>query len=494
MISDNGKNSDTKRSYRRDNGDRPSRQQASDIIDRAPPVDIQAEMAVIGCTMIDPDCLNEVGLVLRADDFYDDANRMVYHQIIEMHDSGRKIDITLLVNELKKASEYELIGGAQYLAKLASSVPNAAHAGYYAEIVRNKSTMRKLIEASSQILRDAYEDSSEPKELVSQAEQRILSIQDERSGQGATTIKDAMNASMARINARMKGEDLGGGVLTHFTDFDKMTNGFHDGELLILAARPSMGKTALALNMAYNVAVLGQAPTLFVSLEMSAIELADRILVAAAEVKGKELRDGTITQDDRQRLVQSAMHISNMPLYVDDSPSRTVSEVAAVARRINQNEQRRPEPRRLGLIVIDYLQLLDPDNPKDPRQEQVAKIARRLKMLAREQEVPILCLAQLNRQSEEGKDHRPRLSHLRESGAIEQDADVVMFVHREEYYLRDEAKLEAEGQAQILIAKQRNGPVGDVNLVWQKDFMRFRDAAPEHHSDFADGPMSPGGY
>jgi replicative DNA helicase len=250
------------------------------------------------------------------------------------------------------------------------------------------------------------------------------------------------------------------------------------------------------MNIAEQVAMKERAPTLFVSLEMNAIELVDRLLCSVAKVNGSRLRVGTITHDEQKRLLANAAEISLAPLYIDDTPSRTVSEVAAVARRITQQETKKPGGRPLGLIVIDYLQLLEPDNSKDPRQEQVAKIARRLKMLAREQNVPVLCLSQLNRQAEDSKDHRPRLSHLRESGAIEQDADVVMFVHREEYFHRPEEAAEFAGQAQIIIAKQRNGPIGDIDLVWERNYTRFLNKAAEYHEDFApqNNFSTPGGY
>jgi replicative DNA helicase len=219
-------------------------------------------------------------------------------------------------------------------------------------------------------------------------------------------------------------------------------------------------------------------PVLFVSLEMSSLELADRMLCSIARVNGHRLRNGTISNEERRRLVDKAGEISQTPLYIDDSPSRTVSEIAAAARRIRRREG------RLGLIVVDYLQLVEPDNSTDPRQEQVARMTRRLKGMAREMQVPVLCLAQLNRQAEEGKDHRPRLSHLRESGAIEQDADVVMFVHREEYFRGGEEQQQYAGQAEIIVAKQRNGPVGNVELVWRKEFTRFEDKAPARYEDF----------
>lgn len=461
-----------------------------EILDRAPPCDVSAEMGVLGSILLMPDVCDELTLVLRADDFYDDAHRKLYHHIVQMIDAGKKIDPTLLVDQLKTANDYELIGGSGYLAKLANSVPNAAHALYYAEIVRSKATFRKLIEAGTSILRDAYDGACEAKDLISQAEQRVFRIQDDRSSQTADSIGELLTRSMERIDARLRGVHTDGGVDTFFTKYDEMCGGLHNGELVILAARPSMGKTAFALNVAENVSLQGNVPVLFVSLEMSGIELADRLLCSVARVNGHRLRNGTISQEDRQRLVKKTIEISHAPLFVDDSPSRTVSEIAAVARRIKQREK------RLGLIVIDYLQLIEPDNPKDPRQEQVAKIARRLKGLAREQEVPVLCLAQLNRQAEDSKDHRPRLSHLRESGAIEQDADVVMFVHREEYYHRGDEAAQYSGQAEIIVAKQRNGPVGEIELTWEKDFTRFQDKAPDRLSEFDQYSdfQTPGGF
>ncbi len=463
---------------------------AQPILDRTPPCDVSAEVAVLGSILLMPDVCDDLVSILKPDDFYDDAHRKLYDHITQMIDLNQKIDATLLVNRLKTTDDYEAVGGSAYLAKLANGVPNAAHAVYYAEIVRSKATLRKLIEAGTTILRDAYDEARDPKELLSQAEQRVFQIQDERSSQAAESINDLLKQAMERIDARMKGTHAVGGVDTHFGDYDAMSGGLHNGELVILAARPSMGKTAFALNVAENVSLLSRAPVLFVSLEMSGMELADRLLCSVAKVNGHRLRNGTISQEDRKRLVEKAIEISNAPLYVDDSPSRTVSEIAAVARRIKQRDK------HLGLIVIDYLQLIDPDNPKDPRQEQVAKIARRLKGLAREQGVPVLCLAQLNRQAEDSKDHRPRLSHLRESGAIEQDADVVMFVHREEYYHRGDEAAQYAGQAEIIIAKQRNGPVGEIELSWEKEFTRFRDRAADRHSEFDSFSdfQSPGGY
>jgi replicative DNA helicase len=450
---------------------------AAEILQRQPPYDLEAEMGVLGSILLMPEVLDDIA-ALRPDDFYDDANRKIYEHLRAMVDDGHKIDVTLLVSRLRTAGEYEKIGGPAYIAKLSGAVPNAAHAVYYAGIVTEKAVYRKLIESSTEILRDAYDQAGDARELCAQAEQKVFAIMDGRSAQSVQSISDVLHEAMDRMEARMRGEHTDGTVESGLTDFDTLTGGLHNGELIILAARPSMGKTALAMNIAEHASIETHVPTLFVSLEMSGIELADRMLCSLARVNGHRLRNGTISSDDRLRLVKKANEISEAPLFVDDSPSRTVSEIAAAARRIKRREG------NLGLIVIDYLQLIEPDNARDPRQEQVAKIARRLKGMSRELQVPMLCLSQLNRQAEDSKDHRPKLSHLRESGAIEQDADVVMFVHREEYYHRGEERAQYAGQAEIIIAKQRNGPVGDVRLTWEADYTRFSNRAPERHSEF----------
>lgn len=461
-------------------GQRRTTPNRGDLLDRQPPCDLDAEVGVIGSIFLLPEACDEVAMILRPEDFYDDAHRRLFANMLEMHDTGRKIDLTLLVNQLKSSGDLEKVGGHVYLGEILERVPNAAHAVYYAKIVREKATYRSLITASTSILSDAYNESDEARQMLAQAEQRIFGILDDRGSTNASSIREVLNLAMDRIDARMQGNHVTGGVETMLADFDALTGGLHNSELIILAARPSMGKTALAMNIAENVAVEGDKPVLFVSLEMSSIELADRMLCSRARVNGHRLRNGTISNEDRKRLVDAAAQISGTPMFVDDSPSRTVTEIAAAARRVRRRSE------GLGLIVVDYLQLLEPDNPRDPRQEQVARMARRLKGLAREMKVPILCLSQLNRQAEDSKDHRPRLSHLRESGAIEQDADVVMFVHREEYYHRGEDAEQYAGQAELIIAKQRNGPVGEVELIWRKEFTRFEDKAPERLQEFDD--------
>lgn len=456
-------------------------EQTADILQRQPPYDLEAERGVLGSILLKPDIIDEVLFVLHKEDFFDEANQKLYGVMYEMHNDAKKIDAMLLVAELKSQNLFEMIGGTKYLAELGGAVPNAAHAVYYAEIVREKAIYRSLINVGTEILKEAYDQAVDCRALLSQAEQKVFNIADGRGGQTVSKLDEILHKAMDRMEARMSGEQTDDGVETHYTELDRMMGGFHASELLILAARPSMGKTALAMNIAENVCHLGKAPVVFISLEMSQLELCDRLLCSAARVNGHKMRNGTISNEDRAKLVEKAGELALAPLYVDDSPTRTVSEIASAARRIQRNHDG-----RLGLIVIDYLQLIEPDNPRDPRQEQVARIARRLKGLARDLKVPVLCLAQLNRQTEGSSDHRPKLSHLRESGAIEQDADVVMFIHREEYYRRGEDAEQFAGLAEIIIAKQRNGPVGEVELLWQKDFTRFVDKAPERLQAFDD--------
>jgi replicative DNA helicase len=451
---------------------------SSEILDRLPPQNLDAEKAVVGSLLIDPDMCDEVALILRPDDFYADAHRKLFAHIMGLHEGGR-VDATLLVERLKQAGDLEAVGGVAYLAEVAQSVPVAAHALFYAQIVQDKGTLRSLIHATTEILRDAYDPVLEPRELVAQAEERIFAIHDERSTSQVNKIHDVLVEAFEQIDHRL---EHGGatGVPTGFKDLDNLTGGLHDSELTILAARPSMGKTALASNIAENAAIGSNITTLFASLEMSRLELVQRMLCSQGRINGGKFRGGFISAKDRADLVKASAKLSKAPLFIDDTPSRTVTEIAATARRLKRQE-------KLGLVVIDYLQLIEPDNAKDPRQEQVAKIARRLKGLARELKIPILCLAQLNRQVEAGKEgHRPRLSHLRESGAIEQDADLVMFVHREEYYhTKEEAEQKGiTGQADVMVAKQRNGAIGDVKLAWFQQFTRFEDLSERPYDEF----------
>jgi replicative DNA helicase len=448
------------------------------ILSRGRPGNLEAERNVLGSILLKPDVCDDVALLVRPEDFADEAHQTIFRHLLDLHDGAARIDATILLDRLRTKGDLEQIGGAATIAELINSVPHAAHATHYAGIIRDKAMLRSLIDASTDILRDAYDAFDEPRELLSQAEEKIFSILEQRSSAEAKPIQAVLEDVMIRMDARMKHEHALGGVETGFTDLDSLCGGLHNSELIILAARPSMGKTAFAMNIAEHIAIDTHQPVLFVSLEMASLELADRLLCSAAQVNGHRLRNGTISQEDRRRLVQKSSEISSAPLFIDDTPGRTLTEIAAVARRLKRKQG-------LSLIVIDYLQLIEPDNPRDPRQEQVARIARRLKTMSRELDIPILCLAQLNRQAEVSRDNRPRLNHLRESGAIEQDADVVMFVHREEYYqTTDEDRERVRGEAEIIIAKQRNGPIGDVKLLWQHDYTRFVNLEHRPYDEF----------
>ena len=467
------------RERRRPRRDGNSQPVAASLLDpRERPANVDAERAVLGSILLKPDVCDDIALVVRAEDFSDESHQLLYRHLLDLHDSGKRIDATIVVERLKTQGDFERIGGAAALADVVQAVPHAAHATHYAAIVRDKALLRSMIDAGTDILRDAYDASDEPRQLLARAEEKIFSILERRSSAEAKPIQSVLEEVMVRMDARMKHEHTIGGVETGFTDLDQLCGGLHNSELVILAARPSMGKTALAMNIAEHAAINLKQPVLFVSLEMAALELADRLLCSAAQVNGHRLRNGTISQEDRRRLVQKSSEIGAAPLFIDDTPSRTLTEIAAVARRLKRKQG-------LSMIVIDYLQLIEPDNPRDPRQEQVARIARRLKGMSRELDIPVLCLAQLNRQAEVSRDNRPRLNHLRESGAIEQDADVVMFVHREDYYqTNDEDRERVRGQAEIIIAKQRNGPIGDVKLLWQHDFTRFVNLEHRPYDEF----------
>ena len=460
-------------------GDRPRRDGPRLLSSpHAPPVDLEAERGVLGSIFLKPDVCDDISLVIRPADFADESHQILFHHILELHETAKRIDTTIVLDRLRSKGDLERIGGAAAIAEIIEAVPHAAHAIHYAHIVRDKAVLRALVDVGTDILRDAYDSADEPREVLSRAESKLFGILEERGSADATPIQPVLDRVLERMDARMRQEHALGGVETGFTDLDALCGGLHNSELVILAARPSMGKTAFAMNIAEHVSINLRQPVLFVSLEMACLELADRLLCSAAQVNGHRLRNGTISQEDRRRLVQKSAEIGTAPLYIDDTPGRTLTEIAAVARRLKRKHG-------LALVVIDYLQLIEPDNPRDPRQEQVARIARRLKTMCRELDIPVLCLAQLNRQAEVSRDNRPRLNHLRESGAIEQDADVVMFVHREEYYqTNDEDRERVKGSAEIIIAKQRNGPIGDVKLLWQHDYTRFVNLEHRPYDEF----------
>jgi replicative DNA helicase len=444
------------------------------------PSNLDAEEGVLGSLLIMPESIDEIASILKPADFVDESHRRIYSAIADMYAAGKKVDPVLLVDELRRRKQLDEVGGYAKLGKLTKAVPHCAHLVYYANLVIEEALRRALIEASSETIRDVVDQKDHARSLLTVAEGRLATLSEGRTIAKAETIKEVLHQSIDAAEHRKAGASDAGSVRTGFTGFDSMTGGLREGELVILAARPSMGKSAWALNVATNVAAGADDEAgkvvLFVSLEMSKVELGMRLLSSEGRVDGHRLQRGTFNDDDRRRIKEAYGRISPAGLFVEDAPYRTVTSIAAAARLLKRREG------SLSLIVIDYLQLLEADDHKIPREQQVARMTRRLKGLARDLKVPVLCLAQLNRQTEQGGNNRPRLAHLRESGAIEQDADVVLFVHREEYYLPPgKAREEVAGQAEIIVAKQRNGPIGEVKLAWSPSYTRFDTLAPKRH-------------
>jgi replicative DNA helicase len=412
---------------------------------------------------------------LRTEDFYVFAHQKIFEAMAEIHVvRGKPADAVTLADYLEEKQLIPDVGGHAYLVELWDAAPSAANAVYYGEIVRQKAIVRNLIHACNDLERDAYDLVMPPSELLDTAERRILEIAEMGVTGSTTTLQQALNEAYDRIDAR-KGKDHAAisGVPTGFIDLDNLTAGFQNSELIVIAARPSVGKTAFALNILRHVAVEESIPAFFVSLEQARIELAERLLCCQARVDSHRLRQGHLSSEDMDRLIAGGEVLRQAHIFIDDTPGQSMLRIAANARRLKLKHN-------IRLVVIDYMQLIDPDNRRDSRQEQVASISRRLKFLARELKIPVIALAQVNRSSEDRQDHRPRLSDLRESGAIEQDADTVFLLHRPEYHEPGQR----EGMVEVIVGKQRNGPTGEVSLVYIKQFMRFENFAVDHSTTY----------
>lgn len=449
------------------------RQQPKELLDRMPPADTDAERSVLGSILLKPDVIDDVATLVEPADFYDQAHGTLYRHLRDMQHAGERIDVALLTARLKDKGDLEPIGGTAYLYKIGQCVPNAAHAVYYAKIVREKAIRRRVLDAAQQMMQDAHDCSeTDAAEVLARSEARVLEIGQQHVGaEHSHTAKDMMFHAADRLERRRRGE-MTSGLATGYAALDSMTGGLRPGEVTILAGRTSMGKTALACNILEHVVISEGKPALLVSLEMSEAEVSDRLLCSVARVDSQRVRKGDYSDEDGRHLAEASAKIGESRLMVDDRPGRSAMEIAALARR---------QKRRSGLelLVIDYLQLVTPDNPRDPRQDQVARISRSLKGLARELQVPVICLAQLNRKNEATESKRPTLSCLRESGAIEQDADVVLFVHRPAYY-GDRPTPSGQGEeAEILVAKNRSGPTGMAKVMWFGAYCRFDNAAAE---------------
>ena len=435
--------------------------------ERLPPANMEAEMGVLGSVLLDNDTLHDVIPILKIEDFYRDTHQKIYRVIRDLYDLGKPVDIILLNEELVRRELFDSVGGHETLVSIINSVPHAAHAKYYADLVRQKAISRELIKSANEMLNDGYSNNYTAQELLQSAEKKIFAIAEEQATGETVDIKDVIVTAMDRIIAKGEDRHAVSGVATGYYDLDEITGGFQENQLIILAARPSMGKTALALNICEHVICELNKGVLFVSLEMGELELVDRLLSSRARVDGHKLRTGKgLGQQDLAQLGRAYNELHKAPLFIDSTPARNSLQITANARRLKLRKD-------VGLIVVDYIQLVDADEGRDSRQEQIAKISRRLKQLARELSLPVIALSQLNRAVENREDRRPRMADLRESGAIEQDADLVLLLHRPEYYDPNDQP----GVAELIIAKNRAGATGTVKFAFLKNLTRFENLA-----------------
>ena len=450
--------------------------------DRQPPYAPEAEISVLGGMLIDGDAVARALEVVDDSMFYRESNRRIFRSMARLFQRGNVIDPITISEELKKTDELDQVGGLAYLAELLDAVPTAANIEYHARIVRERALLRRLIEASSAIIRTSYEPGEKTvEEVLDEAEQHIFQVAQSHDREGFVWIKKILYPTFEKIEQIQAAHGGITGVPTGFGDLDEMTGGFQAGDLVIIAARPSMGKTSLVTGVALHAAITNQVPIALFSLEMSKEQLVQRMLCSEALVDLGRLLRGRLTDDDYVRLAQAAGHLNTAPIWIDDSGSLSVLEMRAKARRLKSEQ---PD---LGLIIVDYIQLMHGGGSgagAENRQQEVSQISRGLKSLAKELGVPILGLSQLSRAPEQRADHRPQLSDLRESGSLEQDADLVMFLYRPEYYVpaNEAAEKGLQGKAELIIGKQRNGPTGSVDLFFRKESTRFESFSRQEES------------
>ncbi len=441
------------------------------IFDRVPPQNLEAEQAVLGAILLDSVTVITVMEMLRPEDFYREAHRLIYESMIHLNGDNEPIDLITLTTRLQSKQQLEEVGGIQYITQLASAVPTAANVQYYARIIEEKAMLRRLIRTATEIVTNGYAGAEDVQNLLSEAEQRILEISNRKSGTGFVAIKDVLMEVFERVETLYNQRGGTTGIPSGFPDLDKMTSGFQRNDLIIVAARPSVGKTAFALNVAQNVAVRAKETVAIFSLEMSAAQLVQRIICAESNVDAGRMRTGHLEGDDWEKLTMAIGTLSEAQIFIDDTPAITVADIRAKCRRLKKEHG-------LGMILIDYLQLIaGRGKAGENRQQEVSEISRTLKQIARELEVPVIALSQLSRGVEQRQDKRPMMSDLRESGSIEQDADIVAFLYRDDYYDKESEK---KNIIEIIIAKQRNGPVGTVELVFLKNFNKFVSLDKSH--------------
>jgi len=442
-----------------------------DMIDRSMPESLEAEAAVLGSMILEPACIGHVVQQIKADALYRPEHQAIFDALVSLYERSRDFDLVMLRDELKKASRLEEIGGADYLVKVAESVPSAANVEYYTQIVKDKSMLRELISAGNEILRDAYDQSGNVADKLDLAEQKIFAVTEKKISGTAMPLKSLLTEAFESIEAR-DGKHITG-LETGFYALDDKLCGLQKGEMIIIAGRPSMGKTSIALNIAEHIGADKNIPVVIFSLEMSKHQLVERILCSRGRIDSQKVRRGCLDTDELDKLRDTGGELFEKPIYVDDTPGLTPLMIRAKCRRLKSQYD-------IQCVLIDYMQLMSLGRRTESRQQEVSEMSRYLKALAKELDIPVVVLSQLNRSPEGREGHRPRMSDLRESGSIEQDADVVMLLHREAYYHKDEADWEDRNPdkvntAEIIIAKQRNGPTGIVNLEFSGEFTRFNN-------------------
>jgi replicative DNA helicase len=435
--------------------------------ERVPPQDIEAEQSVLGGMLLSKDAIADVVEVLKGHDFYKPAHETIFQAILDVYARGEPADPITIAAELTKRGEINKVGGAAYLHTLVQTVPTAANAEYYAEIVRERAVLRRLVEAGTRITQMGYAADDDVDEIVNRAQAEIYAVTEQRTSEDYLPLGDIMEGALDEIEAIGSRTGEMTGVPTGFSDLDSLTNGLHPGQMIVIAARPAMGKSTLALDFARAASIKHNLPSVIFSLEMGRNEIAMRLLSAEARVALHHMRSGTMTDDDWTRLARRMPEVSAAPLYIDDSPNLSMMEIRAKCRRLKQRND-------IKLVIIDYLQLMQSGKRAESRQQEVSDMSRNLKLLAKELEVPVIALSQLNRGPEQRTDKKPQVSDLRESGSIEQDADMVILLHREDAYEKESPRA---GEADIIVGKHRNGPTATITVAFQGHYSRFVDMA-----------------
>ena len=438
-------------------------------INRIPPHSVESEQSILGSIILDKEAIITVAETIQPMDFYKEAHKIIYESMLKLNSNNEPIDLITLIEELRKEGHLDSIGGISYLTSLSTIVPTTSNVKYYANIVKEKSVMRQLIKASNEIINLGYDASTDVQEILDKAEKNIFDISQEKSGDDIQPINVVLQDTFEMIEKLCTDKSEVTGITTGFADLNKKINGLQRTDLILLAARPAMGKTAFSLNLVQNAALKGDASVAVFSLEMSKEQLVQRMLSAQSNVELSKIKTGNLGESDWPRIIDGRAVLSEANIFIDDTPGIKISEIRSKCRRLKIEKG-------LDLILIDYLQLMEGEGKNENRQQEIAKISRSLKILAKELDCPVVALSQLSRSPELRKDHRPILSDLRESGSIEQDADIVMFLYRDEYYHDDSEK---KNIGEVIIAKNRHGETGNVELVWFGQVQKFADKIRE---------------